>query len=738
MLLKLIMKKLLLLFIYFFIGNFAIAQSFSGRLADKNTGEVLPGANLFWLDTTIGTSTDANGDFELPKTSDNEWLIISYIGYGNDTLYIGEETGPVLVELELSEGEALQEVVVEGQRAGTFIGNDAAKIEVITETELAKSACCDLAGCFSTQASVQPVTTNVVTNAKELRILGLSGVYNQLLFDGMPLIQGLGYTYGVSSYPGTLVNRIFVAKGSNSVLQGYEGMSGQINVIPKNPAETDKLLLNAYFNSNAVKQFNVNYAYKSPKGWANLTAAHIALPGMRMDRNDDTFLDMPLLNRQMIYNKWMSKQDIEKGWLTQIGLRFWNESRVGGQKDFDAKTDKGSSSIYGQTISIQQPEVYTKTAYRLNANQQITFIGSSFFHHQESWYGLRQYNAEQLSAYANLQFEWAYTDKHDVKAGISYRHSHTEEMIASQPLIQNHRIPGLFAENTLSFEKVVLITGFRWDQHQQFGSFFTPRALVRYKAFDNTDIRVSAGTGWRTAHVFAENPNVLASSRVPVFSSQLEPEQSTNIGANVTHKEFWDRLALTVTADAYHTRFKNQIFPDYDSQPGQILLFNFTETSASNAFQIESNFKFDERYEVKFAYTYLDVYRMTNEVKTPLPFNSKHKFMTTFSYQPSNKKWHLDGSLHWHGVQRLPNTEAYPVEFQQANTSSPYTQINVQFTKSWKQFEVYAGVENLLGFRQEYPILSWQDPFGEYFDTAFNWGPTVAQEYFIGVRYRME
>jgi len=462
------MRKLLLLFTWLFIGNFALAQSFSGRLVDQKTGEVLPGANLFWLDTTTGTSTDANGDFELPKTGNDEWLIVSYIGYGNDTLYIGEETGPVLVELELSGGEALQEVVVEGQRAGTFIGNNPAKIEVITETELAKAACCDLAGCFSTQASVQPVTTNVVTNAKELRILGLSGVYNQLLFDGMPLIQGLGYTYGVSSYPGTLVNTIFVAKGSNSVLQGYEGMSGQINVIPKNPAETDKLLLNAYFNSNAVKQLNVNYAYKSPKGWANLTAAHIALPGMRMDRNEDTFLDMPLLNRQVIYNKWVSPQDIPKGWLSQIGLRFWNESRIGGQKDFDAKTDKGSSSIYGQAISIQQPEVYTKTAYRLNANQQITFIGSTFFHHQESWYGQKSYDAEQLSAYANLQFEWAYTDKHNLKTGISYRHSHTEEFISEFPLVQNHRIPGLFAENTLAFEKVVLITGLRWDHHQQF------------------------------------------------------------------------------------------------------------------------------------------------------------------------------------------------------------------------------------------------------------------------------
>lgn len=112
-----------------------------------------------------------------------------------------------------------------------------------------KAACCDLAGCFETQTTVQPQTTNVITNSKELRILGLSGVYNQVLIDGFPIIQGLSYTYGISSIPGTLVDNIYVSKGANSVLQGYESISGQINVETKEPDKTDKLLLNVYMNN---------------------------------------------------------------------------------------------------------------------------------------------------------------------------------------------------------------------------------------------------------------------------------------------------------------------------------------------------------------------------------------------------------------------------------------------------------------------------------------------------------
>ncbi len=731
------MKTITLTFVFSLIYSLGFTQTFSGRLADERTGEVLPGANLYWMDTTVGTSTDEGGNFELPKTNENEWLVISYIGYSNDTLYIGSETGPVLIELELSGGEDLQEVVVQGDRAGTFITNDVAKVEAITEAELTKAACCDLAGCFSTQTTVQPVTTNVITNAKELRILGLSGVYNQLLFDGMPMVQGLGYTYGVSSYPGTLINTIFVAKGSNSVLQGFEGMSGQINVIPKSPDDTDKLLLNTYLNSHGIHQFNANYATTSKKGWSNLAAAHISRPGFRMDVNEDTFLDRPLIERQVIYNKWMSNQDIEKGWLSQIGVRFWNEQRIGGQTDFKA-SDKGSDSVYGQLINIQQPELYTKTAYRLNAKQQITFIGSTFYHHQDSWFGITKYDANQFNAYANAQFEWQYRDKHNMKTGISYRHSDVSEVVEDENFRQQNYIPGVFAENTLTFDKLDVITGVRLDIHQEHGTFLTPRALVRYQLTDNTNIRASFGTGWRTALVFAEHPNLLVSSREVIFTETLEPEQTINFGTNITHKQFWDNLVMTITADVYHTRFSNQIFPDYDSEPNQAILYNFRGVSASNAAQVDISWKLQDKYEWKLGYNYLDVYRVTNEIKTEQPFNSKHRIVATFSYQPLNKKWHFDTNAYWRGKQRMPNTDAYPTLYQRSAYSPTYVLFNAQFTRSWKKLDIYMGCENILGVRQNDPIMAWQEPFSPYFDTAFSWGPTTRREFYIGARYRIE
>jgi len=117
-------------------------------------------------------------------------------------------------------------------------------------------------------------------------------------------------------------------------------------------------------------------------------------------------------------------------------------------------------------------------------------------------------------------------------------------------MLQQNRIAGFFMENTSNFEKFKLITGVRWDVHQEFGGFMT-----------NTDLRFSAGTGWRVASVYAENPSLLASSREVIFEEELQPEQSANFGFNIVHKQFWTDWVGTFTADYYHTNFSNQIFP---------------------------------------------------------------------------------------------------------------------------------------------------------------------------------
>lgn len=724
----------------------SIAQTIAGEVRNDK-GEVLIGASVYWLGTTQGSVTDGNGNFEIATTT-HEKLVASYVGHRADTIMVGDQS---FLKFMLSETENLSAIVVKGQRDGVIISDiDPIRTELITQTELGKAACCDLAGCFGTQTTVQAQTTNVITNSKELRILGLSGVYNQVLLDGFPMIQGLSYTYGISGTPGTLVNAIFVSKGANSVLQGFESISGQINVQTKDPDDTDRLLLNVYVNNFMETHFNVNYAYQIGK-WRGLTAFHSVQPADEIDQDEDTFLDLPLTTRYALFNKWKYGNEAEWGWNSTIGVRFLNEERIGGQAAFDEVADKGSTESYGQTVNINQPEIWTKTTYRYSDTHSFVASASTFYQDQESFFGTLEYQAQQLSAYANLQYELTYGD-HQLKTGFSYRHLDLNEKIDfTENSLQRtfagdynrkERIGGVFAENTMRFfgDKLTWLVGIRGDQHNEFGFRVTPRMLLKYNVLARTVVRANVGTGWRTVNLFSENIGLLVSSRDIIFAETLAPERATNYGINITQKFDANNENITgyFSADYYRTDFQNQIFPDYDSNPQQAIIQNFEGTSVSNGFQAELYVRLWQQLELKGGYNFLDVYRIVGEEKQLLPFNARHKILGTFGYQPLNQAFQMDLNVHWFGEQRLPNTSANPTEFQRPDFSEPFTLLNAQFTYHFERFKIYAGCENIFNFRQNQPIISWQDPFSEYFDTSSVWGPTRGRETYLGVTFRLE
>jgi outer membrane receptor for ferrienterochelin and colicin len=733
----------------------ANGQMLKGKVFGEDAGssekEILPGASLVWVGTNIGTTANENGVFSISSQNiEDKRLAVSFVGFVPDTISIGESTY-ISVTLKANKTE-MQEVVIQGERQSSYISPIAAiKTEVITQRELTKAACCDLAGCFDTQVSVQPQTTNVITNSKELRILGLSGVYNQLLFDGMPMIQGPLATYIVSSYPGSLIDNIFVTKGTNSVLQGFESISGQINLEPKLPDKTDKLFVNAYMNSFLEKQVNVNFSSGVSKNgkWSSLTALHTAQPGDKIDRDDDRFLDIPLLTRYMLYNHVNYGNSKYSGYFLQGGIRLLQENRVGGQNSFDAEKQKGSNAVYGQSVNYFQPEINIKTGVRFSDDHLVALTLSTYFHDQDAYFGTVKYDVSQLNAYLNLQHEWLWREKHLLKYGISYRWQDLKETISftDTSLVRTYNgiyetpqsVPGSFIENAFHWnnDKIILLIGARLDHHQKFGYYFTPRSLLKVNLGEHHTLRASAGTGWRQVNMFSENINLLVSSRDIIFREELNPEKAFNWGMNYLYRFKLPAIEGSMSMDFYQTLFQSQFFPDYDTDPNFAYIENYTGESVSNAFQVETNVKFFKSLELKVAYNFLDVYRVEDGNKIVLPFNSKNRVMAAISYRTKKNNWYFDLNSHWYDKQRLPSTASNPEEYRFPDYSDAYYIINCQVTRRIKQFEIYSGVENLFNFRQVKPIISWQDPFSRYFDTSFAWGPTRGREFYLGIRWKI-
>ncbi len=65
--------------------------------------------------------------------------------------------------------------------------------------------------------------------------------------------------------------------------------------------------------------------------------------------------------------------------------------------------------------------------------------------------------------------------------------------------------------------------------------------------------------------------------------------------------------------------------------------------------------------------------------------------------------------------------------------------MNAQVTRVFgERFEVYLGGENLTNYKQTNPILSSEDPFGEYFESALIWAPIFGRMIYGGLRFTIE
>ena len=732
----------------FFCFFWAGAQVLPGQIADEQDNP-LRGAWVVWPGSNQKIQTNEKGEFSIPKRDSSEvYLVAGCRGFQTDTFEIkGHEFAYIQLSLLARE---TAEVHIVRKKQGSFIdAGQTIKTEVITQKELTKAACCDMAGCFETQGTVQPQTTNVLTNAKELRILGLSGVYNQILMDGLPFVQGLTYTYGISSVPASIIDKIFVAKGANSVLQGFEGISGQINVVTRDPSVEPRWYANAYTNNFGEKHINANYtgAPDSAGKWSSLLGVHVVQPAGKRDRDADGFLDLPRLSRYSVFNRWNYGKENEAGFFTHFSIRATQENRTGGQRDYNPLSNKGSSLIYGQSLDYFQPELVAKAGYRFSAVHALQWQASAFGQKQEAWFGTLGYSAKQQNFNTLLQHQWNYHEHRSLTWGASFRGQILNEQIRFSDTLPkrsfagNYRtemvVPGLFAEHKAVFfkEKLTWIAGIRFDRHQVFGAFFTPRTMLKYDIRPDHILRASAGTGWRQVNLFSENIMLLASSRDIIFREPLKAEKAFNWGGSYTWMLDKKNISGSISVDFFQTLFSNQFFPDVITEPGKAFIRNFTGKSVSNSAQAEANLKIFEIIEAKLCYNFLEVYRVENEKREWLPFNPMHRVVAALSWRPLSDNFYADFNFHAYDKQRLPATLSSSGNLNGA-WSDPYAIFNGQLTWKHKTLEIYGGVENIFDFRQLRPIAGWENPFGPNFDTGSVWGPTRGRELYLGFRWK--
>ncbi|MCK5764884.1 MAG: TonB-dependent receptor [Bacteroidales bacterium] len=701
--------------------------------------EPLPGANVYWAGTTTGTSTNADGEFHLAFPEKEEpILVVSYIGFTNDSVYINH--GQHEIEIILSVNNTLKEVVITNKASGTFISRlDPIYTQNITGAELHKAACCNLSESFETNASVNVSYSDAVTGAKQIQLLGLSGTYSQLMTENIPNLRGLATSFGLGYIPGTWMESIQISKGTSTVINGFEAIAGQINVEYLKPDNADKLFLNAYANIHGKIEGNAISAIKINDKWSTAIFAHAENLSNKVDDNDDSFLDMPLIRQFNVFNRW--KYDNHDNVISQFGFKVLDEDRTGGQKDFSTDMVRDTSNPYGINIKTRRYEAFWKGGY-IFENRPATSIAliQSFTHHkQNSYYGLNNYDAKENSYYLNLLFQsYIGNTRHSFTTGLSFELNNYFENLNDSAFTRFERVPGIYFQYTYKLdEKLSIIAGIRGDYHNIYGAFATPRFHLKYSITDHTILRASAGLGYRTANVIAENNTMLASSRSLYITEDPKQEKAFNAGISIT--QYVDILGreLRLSAEVYHTSFINQVILDFDRDPQAIYVYNLNGKSYSNAYQVEAGYELIERLDVTLAFRYNDVKMTTNDKLQDKALLHRYKGLITLSYATNLNKWQFDFTTQFNGTSRIPGTESNPPEYQRSNSSPAYTNINAQVTKYFKKWSIYLGGENLTNYKQKDPILAADQPFGKYFDSSMIWGPVSGVNIYAGLRFTL-
>ena len=757
-------------------------------LDDK--GFPLVGANVYWAGTTIGVATDLDGQFKLEPIKETNRLVTSFMGFHNDTTEVvrhAELTIVLVSDLELEEVD-----IVERKMAVLRSRVSALQTETITGEALCMAACCNLSESFETSASVDVAYSDAATGAKQIRLLGLSGTYVQMLTENTPNIRGLAQAFGMEYIPGPWMEAIQVSKGTSSVLNGYEAIAGQINVEYLKPQTQDPISLNAMISTETHAEVNATGGWDINDVVSTGILFHAQNMSLELDHNHDGFLDMPKNTNINLLNRWYIKTDDYTG---QFLVRGLYDRRQGGQTKDALAVSLFASTPYHIDLNTWRVDGFMKNGYVFNHDlgTSIGVIASASYHNQQNTYGLRQWNAAQTNAYLNAIFQTSFDDsasdpwdnhQHKLSAGVSFNYDgYNEELLLPSNLssltsnLNRWEVtPGVFAEYTYTYkDKLTLLAGIREDYSTRYGFFTTPRMNVRYAPFEWWTLRGSVGLGYRTPNAIADNAAFLSSNRefsqflptdelTVLGTMNLAQERSMNTGVSTVFYIPMGKRELQLSGEYYYTKFLDGVIADMDRSLHGITLYNMHDVDGAQYFshnwQVEANMEILRGWTMTAAFRYTDVKQTTFDselgayVLRDKPLQNKFKGVITTSYQTPLKTWQFDLTAQFNGPGRMPDKFQYDEGSKQYYTDRNgqvnhtwYPQLLGQVTKFFRTWSVYLGAENMTNFTQDNPIVGSTvehnghhlvDPSSATYDASMIWAPIHGWKLYLGFRWSLE
>lgn len=672
--------------------------------------------------------------------------------------------------------DSLSEAVAVSAVGGNFISKRSSlRTEVISAAGLCKMACCNLAESFENSASVTVGYSDAVTGARQIRLLGLSGIYTQMLDENRPIMRGLGAPFGLAYIPGQWLESIQIGKGSSSVINGVESLTGQINMEHRKPTDEKPLFVNAAVMSDTKMDLNIASSLQLNDNWSTVILGHVSGNVVSMDHNQDGFLDDPM---QMIYslsNRWLYYAP--NGMQIRFGVKALRHTNRGGMGlngkplyDFNLYNPLDPEhAAWGSNITNHYLNAYVKVGVPLNEDntQNIAAVADVSYQKMDAYFGATSYRPIQTSGFFNLMYQNQSNEDHFFTLGLKGVYDHFQQNF-NRPLhdaLAPYQIAdfGIFGEYTYHYgDKLTAIAGLHGDWYVGNKFCISPRATLKYAPIEEVVIRANGGRGLRHAHTLTDNIGVFSTSKGFDWNFTGSPlEDAWTFGGNIS---YYFTLGASdnayVSFDYFRSQFTQQVIVDYERMPGMISFYTLDQIqgggrSYTDSYQLDFSCEPFTRFTVTLTgrYTHAKTtYAQPGSLgDNPLgelkekPMTSRAKAVLNLQYATRLNKWIFDFTASVNGSARVYNfmedrKDADGNLLYKNGRTPVYPMLYLQVTRRFKGVDVYVGGENLTNFTQKDVIIGTKGVDGNIqaalpdFDASCVWGPLMGIRFYAGVR----
>ena len=665
--------------------------------------------------------------------------------------------------------DSLEATVFVSRQAGNYLSKlKDIRTEVISAAGLCKMACCNLAESFENSASVTVGFSDAVTGARQIRLLGLSGVYTQMLDENRPVMRGLSAPFGLTYIPGQWLESIQIAKGSSSVINGVESMTGQINVEHRKPTDEKPLFINGAVMSDTKMDLNIASSLQMGYKWSTILLGHVSGNIEPHDMNGDSFLDEPKQLQFNLSNRWLYQAD--NMMQIRFGVRALQDSRLGGQmlegenghllydkNTFSLFPKQGQIDPWGSDILNRSVNGYFKIGYPFNEEQtsSLALVADYTFQDMDSYFGATKYVADQHSAFANLMYQNQANENHWFTVGLSTTFDRYDEDFSRQVIFQNTDFKGMtdllnagvYGEYTYKLgETFTAMAGLRGDWYNKAGFRFSPRLNLKYMPAEEIVIRANGGRGLRYSTPLIDNIGVFSTGKV--FNGAYNDhilEDAWTFGGNITYYLPFGASSNTyLSFDYFRTQFEQQMVVDYELTPNAIDFYALDGgDSFTDNYQLDFSVDPVERFNITATFRYTNAkIELLGRGLVEKPMTSRFKGVLNFQYATNLNKWIFDFTASLNGSCRvydfMKDLKGADGNLLYKNGRTPvYPMLFAQVTRRFKGWDVYMGAENLTNFTQKDAIIGWDNPRQASFDASCVWGPLMGIKAHIGFRFTL-